>query len=58
MSWTNQNPYKVGDKIAQLVVVELPQVIIEEVDELDASDRGEGGFGSTDQELPKRIWKN
>ena len=57
MSWTNQNAYKVGDKIAQLVITELPQVTIEEVDELDASDRGEGGCGSTDQELPKRIWK-
>ena len=57
MSWTNQNPYKVGDKIAQLVVVELPQVVIEEVNELDSSDRGEGGFGSTDYDLPRRVWK-
>ena len=57
MSWTNQNPYKVGDKIAQLVVVELPQVVIEEVNELDSSDRGEGGFGSTDDDLPRRVWK-
>ena len=57
MSWTNQNAYKVGDKIAQLVVVELPQVVIEEVNELDSSDRGEGGFGSTDYDLPRRVWK-
>ena len=48
MSWTNTNPYDIGDKIAQLVIVELPKVVIEEVQELNDSDRGEGGFGSTD----------
>ena len=47
MSWTNQNCYKVGDKIAQLVIMELPQVLIEEVEDLEESDRGSGGFGST-----------
>ena len=36
-----------GDRIAQLVVerVALPEMV--EVDELDATDRGDGGFGST-----------
>ena len=48
MSWANTNPYDIGDKIAQLVIVELPKVVIEEVQELNDSDRGEGGFGSTD----------
>ena len=42
-------PYTVkrGERIAQLIV--LPVVIIEmyEVDSLDNTDRGEGGFGST-----------
>jgi dUTP pyrophosphatase len=47
MSWTNQNAYKVGDKIAQLVVVELPKVIIQEVNSLKTSERGGGGFGSS-----------
>lgn len=47
MSWTNQNPYKVGDKIAQLVILELPKVLIEGVEELSDSQRGAGGFGST-----------
>lgn len=47
MSLTNQNCYKVGDKIAQLVIMELPQVLIEEVEDLEESDRGSGGFGST-----------
>ena len=47
MSWTTNNTYKAGDKIAQLVIVKLPWVDIFEVDELEESDRGEGGFGST-----------
>jgi dUTP pyrophosphatase len=36
-----------GMRIAQLVVVELPQVELVEVDELPASERGHGGFGSS-----------
>tara|TARA_Y100000592_G_scaffold50900_1_gene80462 strand:+ start:2905 stop:3339 length:435 start_codon:yes stop_codon:yes gene_type:complete len=48
MSWTNQNPYQVGDKVAQLVIVEIPKVLIQEVDELNDSQRGKGGFGSSD----------
>lgn len=39
--------YKIGDKIAQLVIMELPKVLIEEVEFLSDSDRGSGGFGST-----------
>jgi len=37
----------VGDRIAQLVIVELPDVTPTWVDELPSSARGEGGFGST-----------
>ena len=36
-----------GDKIAQLVVQAVEQVVLEPVDELPDSERGEGGFGST-----------
>lgn len=36
-----------GDRIAQLVVAPVVQVVIREVDALDATNRGEGGFGST-----------
>jgi dUTP pyrophosphatase len=36
-----------GDRIAQLVVVAVPAVAAEWADELPASARGEGGFGST-----------
>jgi len=37
----------VGDRIAQLVIVELPSVAPVWVAELPESTRGEGGFGST-----------
>ena len=36
-----------GDKIAQLVIQPVTTVHIQELDELPASERGEGGFGST-----------
>ena len=36
-----------GDRIAQLVLVAVESPELEEVDELDATARGEGGFGST-----------
>ncbi|MFC3687725.1 dUTP diphosphatase [Aquipuribacter hungaricus] len=36
-----------GDRVAQLVVMELPAVHLVEVDRLPGSGRGEGGFGST-----------
>jgi dUTP pyrophosphatase len=37
----------VGDRIAQLVIVELPDVAPAWAEELPASSRGEDGFGST-----------
>ena len=36
-----------GDRIAQMVFARAPQIQIEEVEELDETARGEGGFGST-----------
>lgn len=36
-----------GERIAQLVIQKVPVVRIIEVDELDATDRGAGGFGSS-----------
>ncbi len=36
-----------GDRIAQLVVAPVASVVVEEAPELDVTDRGEGGFGST-----------
>lgn len=36
-----------GEKIAQLVIQKVAEVELVEVEELPASDRGEGGFGSS-----------
>ena len=36
-----------GDRIAQLIVMAVPRVTFLPVDDLSASARGEGGFGST-----------
>lgn len=40
-------PYAKGERIGQLVIVPRPEVHFVEVDELDDTDRGEGGFGHT-----------
>lgn len=44
-----ESPFKVakGDKIAQLVIAPVLQPDIVEVDLIDETDRGAGGFGST-----------
>lgn len=36
-----------GDKIAQMVITRTPKVVLEQVIELDNTERNEGGFGST-----------
>jgi len=43
---------KPGDRIAQLILEQIITPVIEEVDELDDTVRGEGGFGSTGVEAP------
>lgn len=42
-----QGKYKVGDKVAQLVIMPYPKIEFEEVESLDETERGTGGFGST-----------
>jgi dUTP pyrophosphatase len=42
-----------GDRIAQIVVAPVARARFELVDELPASDRGSGGFGSTDASVPR-----
>jgi dUTP pyrophosphatase len=37
----------IGDRIAQLVIVEVPDISVVETRELGDTERGEGGFGST-----------
>lgn len=42
--------YKEGERFAQLVIVPIPEIEIEEATELSESDRGENGYGSTGTE--------
>lgn len=39
--------YKVGERIAQLIILPFPQIEFEEVTELSETIRGTGGFGSS-----------
>ena len=41
-------PYKVGDKVAQMVTLPYPDIRLIERKELSETERGENGFGSTD----------
>lgn len=41
-------PYKIGDKVAQMVILPYPDINLSERQELSETDRGTGGFGSTD----------
>lgn len=43
----NKAPYKIGDRIGQMVILPYPNVSIEIVDSLSETERGEQGFGST-----------
>lgn len=39
--------YMVGDRICQIMIIPHPTIEFEEVEELNNTERGEGGFGST-----------
>lgn len=39
--------YEIGERIGQIMLIPLPEVEIEEVENLENSSRAEGGFGST-----------
>lgn len=39
--------YKVGDRIGQMIIMPYPQIEFVEADELSNTDRGEGGYGSS-----------
>lgn len=36
-----------GEKFAQLVLMEVPKAVLFQVENLDDTERGNGGFGST-----------
>lgn len=39
--------YKVGDRVAQLIIMPIPSIEFEEVETLEETPRGAGGYGST-----------
>ena len=41
------NEYEVGDRVVQLIIMPYPEIEFKEVEELSSSERGYGGFGST-----------
>ena len=41
--------YEVGDRIGQIIFFKLPDVLFEEVDNFEETERGTGGYGSTDK---------
>lgn len=49
--------YEIGDRIGQIIIMPHPQIMFNVVDELSSSDRGVGGFGSTDP-ITKSIEQN
>ena len=44
---TSNNFYKIGDRVAQIMIIPYPPIEFVEADELSNTERGEGGFGST-----------
>lgn len=43
----DEETYHVGDRIGQLMIIRKEDIQFEEVEELDDSERGTGGFGSS-----------
>lgn len=43
-----QEEYEIGDRIGQIIILPYPKIEFNLVDELSTTDRGVGGFGSTD----------
>lgn len=42
------NPYyKIGERIGQMMILPIPTIYLELVDELSNTERGDGGYGST-----------
>lgn len=41
--------YNVGDRVAQLVILPYPKIELNEVEQLSSTERGETGFGSSDE---------
>lgn len=47
MIGTSKSSYTTGERVAQIMFIDAPQIEFVETDELSTSERGEGGYGST-----------
>ena len=47
--------HEIGDRIGQIIIMPYPQIEFNLVDELSTTDRGIGGFGSTDEDAIDNI---
>lgn len=51
--------YKVGEKAVQLIIVRIPDVVLQETDNVTSTERGTNGFGQMDEQvLTKNPVKN
>jgi len=46
-AYNSSHIYNVGDRVGQMIIMPFPQIEFEEVNELNSSERGEKGFGSS-----------
>jgi dUTP pyrophosphatase len=42
-----EQKYKVGDRVAQIVILPYPEIVFIESESLSETERGDGGYGST-----------
>lgn len=47
LPYIDKKIYNVGDRIGQLIIMPIPDIELEETDELSTTDRGTGRYGST-----------
>ena len=45
--YTGGNIYEIGDRVGQIIILPYPKIEFTEVEELEKTERGKGGFGST-----------
>lgn len=57
LSSDGSGEYEVGERIGQLVVVSIPSVELVEVEELNQTERGSNGYGSTNLKIERsQAW--
>ena len=49
MKGTEGDIYKIGERVAQLIIIQYNNITLQEVNELNETERGDGGYGSTGQ---------